>query len=567
MKKFLAIVLILIIAFSSYFLYGLATFFPEKTVFFQDERGRIGNQLFQYSAAYALAKKTKSELVIISKGKYLLEDFTIPKAKIIHLNKLNRLYIRIIRDKNNRFYLFLKNLFKIKPILGVTERNFFEVSSKETNQILEIQEYFESPLYFGSYRQELLKEFQFKFIKKEVFKEVLQQIGAKDSYCVHVRRGDMVGNKGREASINFQKKAIELVKILNNKAKFFVFSDNPDIAEKELEAISNVTFMEENGPIDDLFLMSACANNIITKSSFSWWAAYLNQNNPMVIAPYNAYNEAFYKGIESTQERYSKRVIYANAYPENWILLNDEYQNLNEILPEYIKDKSFIDSVLAGYEPKKFDLYLGDGTELKLQQNGRINSLSTLDYSKESPAVVSSYNQSEETKDLEDLMKSPYRLVIFVNGEENALKLRAMRKNSPMVLIGKTYKEDVNIIDYISHVMELKPYKTNFLAWYQGDFLLSKEDKEFKNLFYSEKITLEILKEFENLDLINKSYSQNNLFNGFITGDIKTWKIFNYLFLQTQAAINSNDQNKIIGTMIIRYPKIFHLLYKNVYKR
>jgi hypothetical protein len=58
---------------------------------------------------------------------------------------------------------------------------------------------------------------------------------------------------------------------------------------------SNITTKFETNFIDfndvitnfeDLILMSNCQHNIITNSSFSWWGAWLNENeNKIVIAP------------------------------------------------------------------------------------------------------------------------------------------------------------------------------------------------------------------------------------------------------------------------------------------
>jgi hypothetical protein len=46
------------------------------------------------------------------------------------------------------------------------------------------------------------------------------------------------------------------------------------------------TFIDGQSPAEDFFLMSACANHIISNSSFSWWGAWLGINPAKrVIAP------------------------------------------------------------------------------------------------------------------------------------------------------------------------------------------------------------------------------------------------------------------------------------------
>lgn len=70
--------------------------------------------------------------------------------------------------------------------------------------------------------------------------------------------------------------------------EFFVFSDDPEWCKTNLK-IENAKYITWNSGSEayrDMQLMSLCKHNIIANSSFSWWAAYLNDNlKKIVISP------------------------------------------------------------------------------------------------------------------------------------------------------------------------------------------------------------------------------------------------------------------------------------------
>ena len=68
------------------------------------------------------------------------------------------------------------------------------------------------------------------------------------------------------------------------------FSDDTDWVKVQFESLSYPKIFVDNNKAEnswkDMMLMSSCTHNIIANSSFSWWAAWLNENSEKrVVAP------------------------------------------------------------------------------------------------------------------------------------------------------------------------------------------------------------------------------------------------------------------------------------------
>ena len=72
---------------------------------------------------------------------------------------------------------------------------------------------------------------------------------------------------------------------------YYLFSDDIEYLEQNVCPLLNgaeykiVNWTRGADSYIDMQLMSSCKNMIIANSSFSWWAAYLNKRNPIVLAP------------------------------------------------------------------------------------------------------------------------------------------------------------------------------------------------------------------------------------------------------------------------------------------
>lgn len=91
--------------------------------------------------------------------------------------------------------------------------------------------------------------------------------------------------------MDYYTKAINFIQEKVAHPKYFLFSDDIEYLEQNIVPLLNnaeYTVVNWNRGADsymDMQLMSCCQNLIIANSSFSWWAAYLNQRNPIVVAP------------------------------------------------------------------------------------------------------------------------------------------------------------------------------------------------------------------------------------------------------------------------------------------
>ena len=116
---------------------------------------------------------------------------------------------------------------------------------------------------------------------------------AEGSIAIHIRRGDYISNAlavlhHPVAPLQYYEKATAKMTELYPNASFFVFSDDIVYAKENLKSARPMTFVSSPNlsESEELYLMSLCKHQIIANSSFSWWAAWLNQNHSKtVIAP------------------------------------------------------------------------------------------------------------------------------------------------------------------------------------------------------------------------------------------------------------------------------------------
>ncbi|WP_293526245.1 alpha-1,2-fucosyltransferase [Prevotella sp.] len=264
--------------------------------------GGLGNQMFIYAFSVALRETFRQEILVDThyyKSRNFHNGLEIERIFGIHLTEAK------LSDKLKMSWYF-PNYWIDYHLLGKLPARKNTVRELPGQKVsLELLDdssdkfydgYWQSYQYFDSCRDVILKEFTFPKISMEdkLNFELNERLkNEENSVGIHIRRGDYLKNwKYRGlCGIDYYQKAIAYILEHIKSPKFFLFSDDIDWVKENISPLLKgyaVTFVNWNHSINsykDMQLMAMCKNLIIANSSFSWWAAYLNQNNPIVVAP------------------------------------------------------------------------------------------------------------------------------------------------------------------------------------------------------------------------------------------------------------------------------------------
>ena len=151
------------------------------------------------------------------------------------------------------------------------------------------QGYFQSTFYFDHELVMNSPAFRIRELVKRNFENKFRDLIDRKLLTVHVRRGDYRGLKKKELNfveatlpMDYYREALHRIASAND-ALLILTDDQSEV--KELLPFKNATYMS-NHFIEDFLLMQYSAKLIISNSTFSWWAAFLNiVPDAKIIAP------------------------------------------------------------------------------------------------------------------------------------------------------------------------------------------------------------------------------------------------------------------------------------------
>ena len=256
--------------------------------------GQLGNNLFQLATLLSLKEQGKQVFMLNSVHRGNIEqinDFFIhpKKLEFNEMFKYNFEYLDIDLFTNQ-----YSNNFKVVNHTDITHNGFFGYTKPIVQDFSVLNGYFQSEKYFSDIKEKIRNEY---FVPSEEVQNEINKYDFFNSLSIHYRRGGdrHIGDMQqyfKDLEFGYYIKNIRFICNKKQIKTIFIFSDDVAWCKNNIDSLIpigynlNVIFVENNKNYVDLFLMSKCENNIIANSTFSWWSAWLNNNEEkIVIAP------------------------------------------------------------------------------------------------------------------------------------------------------------------------------------------------------------------------------------------------------------------------------------------
>jgi Glycosyl transferase family 11 len=269
--------------------------------------GGMGNQMFQYAAALALARLRNTEVsfdlsILKEHQGFALSCFNIvPRVSLdrdlpIRVRPAIPPILRKLKSVGERSIPIMK-----QTVFLEAETYSFDPAFLRCGSTCYLSGYFQHYSYFKHAEKDIRAAFTFNGDISRRTSEMLNHMAKFHTISVHVRRGDYVRNAEYQSffgvcGIDYYIKSCELLARMSSNTFWLFISDDPQWVLSKLvaellrrEIISEYAVVDWNNGhrvFEDLILMCGARDHIISNSTFAWWGAWLNGRlDKKVIAP------------------------------------------------------------------------------------------------------------------------------------------------------------------------------------------------------------------------------------------------------------------------------------------
>jgi hypothetical protein len=230
-----------------------------------DQRGRLGNAMFQWAFGFVVARRLGTSFRV---DQTLLRPLFQLDGRVAGAVREARYEIR--RRRTGLLPLEVDNVEPPKQVISALRDD------------TRYGGYFQSAQYLAGHEQAVREAFRLRAGAQRAYRD--HHGGLSGHIAVHVRRGDYAEfNGGALLPIAWYDACLAAIGDRAGRPIVFV-SDDLDWVRTTFRHHPNTRFVAASEAVDLQVLMHADAL-VLSPSSFSWWGAWLNRRSPQVFVP------------------------------------------------------------------------------------------------------------------------------------------------------------------------------------------------------------------------------------------------------------------------------------------
>lgn len=231
------------------------------------------------------------------------------------MSRIDMLLQSLYLNRWPRINRVLKKMGMLDTIIE-TDHSFQPCVLAESNRIRFLIGGWHHLSYFGTIETTIREVYKFPAITDDSNLKVQRGAREGNSVAIHIRRGDYMHGADYQlyGSVCTECYYMNAIRYMEHKVgetlRFYVFSNDMQWSREFLDG-KDCIFVEWNQGVDswkDMYLMSQFKHLIISNSTFSWWAAYLGQEEKTVCRPPFFVNHEHCPGF----------------YPESWVEIDNK---------------------------------------------------------------------------------------------------------------------------------------------------------------------------------------------------------------------------------------------------
>ena len=269
--------------------------------------GNLGNHMWQYAVCRVVAEKLGYEWGIN------------PSPTHDYHKGMNQMYFMDVD-----FGIFPKGNFTNFYEKWLTYKHVDDVNiTMLDKRVYEIQDWtrligdngalggiYQSEDYLIERKKDIINWFKIKSTYKEQYERKLTELGIviDDNLCViNFRGGEYRSIPNVMLNPTYWDKTINIMKSRNPNMKFLVITDDPTTAKRYIRHDFNMIHVDIGF---DFYVINQAKNLIISNSTFGWWAAWLNTDCNLILAPKYWARHNVSNGYWATGDSYSRPFTY-----------------------------------------------------------------------------------------------------------------------------------------------------------------------------------------------------------------------------------------------------------------